>query len=52
MTKTVNYTPEQTEELVVHYVAANSDESRAAVVATFADKFGKAVAYLAAFNQA
>ena len=40
--KPVNYTPEQTAELVSAYVAVAADEAkRAEVVATFAEKFGK-----------
>lgn len=41
--KTVNYTPEQTQELVTAYVAAANDDARAEVVATFAEKFGRKV---------
>ena len=44
--KTVNYTPEQTTELVAAYVA-NATE---ATVATFAEKFGKNCVKAAFFN--
>ena len=40
-TKTVNYTEAQTVQLVAAYDAADSDESRAAVVASFAEAFEK-----------
>jgi len=40
-TKKVNYTPEQTAELVASYQAADSDESRAKVVSQFAALYGK-----------
>lgn len=40
-TKNVNYTPEQTTQLVAAYNAADSDESRAAVVTSFAEAFEK-----------
>jgi hypothetical protein len=39
--KTVNYTAEQTAELVAAYSAADSDETRAAVVESFAEAFSK-----------
>lgn len=41
MAKTVNYTAEQTAELVAAYDVADSDDSRAAVVAYFAESFNK-----------
>lgn len=47
-TKTVNYTDEQTRELVTAYAAADSDESRAAVVASFAASFEKSPASIRA----
>lgn len=43
MAKTVNYTDEMTTELVAAYTAADSDEARASVVATYAEKFEKKV---------
>lgn len=39
--KTVNYTTEQTDELVGAYTAASDDSERAQVVAEYAEKFGK-----------
>jgi response regulator RpfG family c-di-GMP phosphodiesterase len=39
--KTVNYTPEMTAELVEAYQAADSEESREAVIVEKAEKFGK-----------
>ena len=40
-TKQANYTPEQTEILVDAYRAVDTDETRAAVVAHYAEEFGK-----------
>ena len=40
-TKKVNYTPEQTAVLVDAYTSVDSDETRAAVVAQYAEEFGK-----------
>jgi len=48
MTKTVNYTESQTLELVAAYVAADSDKSRAGVVASYALNFGKTAASIRA----
>ena len=41
-TKKVNYTAEQTAELVAAYEAADSQEQRETVVSEFAESFGKA----------
>jgi hypothetical protein len=43
MAKTVNYTTEQTVELVQAYSAAENDEARADVVQAFAEKLGRKV---------
>ena len=40
-TKKANYTPEQTAILVDAYQSVDSDETRAAVVAHYAEEFGK-----------
>ena len=40
-TKKVNYTPEQTAVLVDAYTSVDTDETRAAVVAHYAEEFGK-----------
>jgi len=42
-TKTENYTAEMTSELVEAYTKAETVEARLAVVATFAERFGKTV---------
>ncbi len=44
MAKTVNYSPEMTKEMVTMYTAAETDETRAEVVNTLAEQFGKSVA--------
>jgi len=41
--KNVNYTEEQTAELVKAYVEAKTEETRAEVVETFAEELGKTV---------
>ena len=46
--KIQNYTEEQAAELVTAYTAADSDETRAAVVAAYAASFGKAPASIRA----
>lgn len=48
MSKTVNYTAEQVKTLVSAYTAADSQESRDSVVASFAATFGKSVASIRA----
>ena len=40
-TKKMNYTPEQTAMLVDAYTSVDTDETRAAVVAMYAEEFGK-----------
>lgn len=40
-TKTVNYSDEQTVELVNAYTAVGTDEARKVVVTSYAEKFGK-----------
>jgi hypothetical protein len=40
-TKKANYTPEQTAILVDAYTSVDTDETRAAVVAHYAEEFGK-----------
>lgn len=42
-TKTVNYTPEQTAEIVAGYTAAEGDESRKAFIEEYAAKHGRKV---------
>lgn len=44
MAKAVNYTPEQTRELVSAYEAAETNEARGEVVAAFSETLGKSVA--------
>ena len=44
MAKTVNYTPEQTQEIIAAYTAANSDDERKNTVAALSEHFGKSVA--------
>ena len=44
MAKTVNYTPEMTNEIVAAYKAAEGYAARAEVIANMAEKFGKSVA--------
>lgn len=44
MAKTVNYTPEMTQEIVAAYEAAEGYDARAEVIANMAEKFGKSVA--------
>ena len=46
--KTVNYTAEQTAELVAAYIGAENPEGRAAVVAAMAESFGKSAASIRA----
>ena len=46
--KTVNYTPEQTAELVAAYTGADGDAERAAVVESFAESFSKKAASIRA----
>ena len=43
MAKTVNYTPEQTAELVEAYMQSVTDELRASTVAHYANLWGKSV---------
>lgn len=42
--KAMNYTPEQTAELVAAYTNATDFESKSGVIAAFAESFGKSVA--------
>ena len=42
--KAMNYTPEQTAELVAAYTAVKDFEGQSDVIATFAETFGKSVA--------
>ena len=44
MTKTVNYTPEQTQELVNTYSAAEGEAAQKETIVAFAERFGKSVA--------
>ena len=44
MAKTVNYTPEMTEEIVSAYKAAEGYDARAEVIANMAERFGKCIA--------
>lgn len=46
--KTVNYTAEQTAQLVAAYTGAENSEQRAAVVAAMAENFGKSPASIRA----